>query len=34
MSSLTNDFYDDVAGHMNELEEYDVAYLLKAEFVK
>ena len=34
MSSLTNDFYDDVEGHMNELEEYDVVYLLKAEFVK
>lgn len=34
MSSLTNDFYDDVEAHVNELEEYDVAYLLKAEFVK
>lgn len=34
MSSLTTDFYDDVEGHMNELEEYDVVYLLKAEFVK
>lgn len=34
MSSLTNDFYDDVEAHMNELEEYEVVYLLKAEFVK
>lgn len=34
MSSLTTDFYDDVEGHMYELKEYDVAYLLKAEFTK
>ncbi|WP_152657989.1 hypothetical protein [Oceanobacillus sp. CFH 90083] len=32
--SLTTDFYEDTAGHMNELEEYDVTYLLKAEFIK
>lgn len=32
--SLTTDFYEDPAAHMNELEEYDVAYLLKAEFIK
>ena len=32
MSSLTTDFYKDVDGHMNELEDYDVVYLLKAEF--
>ncbi len=32
MSSLTTDFYKDVEGHMSELEEYDVVYLLKAEF--
>ena len=34
MSSLTTDFYQDVDGHMNELENYDVVYLLKAEFNK
>ncbi|GAA0323891.1 hypothetical protein [Oceanobacillus sp. FSL W7-1281] len=34
MHSLTTEFFEDAAGHMNELEEYDVAYLLKAEFVK
>ncbi|MEC5424723.1 hypothetical protein QGM71_14640 [Virgibacillus sp. C22-A2] len=34
MSSLTADYYDDVESHMNELKEYDVAYLLKAEFFK
>ncbi|MBE1553842.1 hypothetical protein [Sporosarcina limicola] len=33
MSSLRNDFYKDVDGHMSELEEYDVVYLLKAEFI-
>jgi len=32
MSSLPNDFYKDVDGHMSELEEYDVVYLLKTEF--
>ncbi len=32
MSSLRNDFYKDAEGHMSELEEYDVVYLLKAEF--
>lgn len=34
MHSLTTEFFEDAAGHMDELEEYDVAYLLKAEFVK
>jgi len=34
MHSLTTDFFEDAAGHMDELEEYDVAYLLKAEFAK
>jgi hypothetical protein len=34
MSSFTNDFYDDMEAHMDELEEYDVAYVLKAEFKK
>jgi len=34
MSSLTTDFYEDFEGHMNELEKYDVVYLLKAEFNK
>lgn len=32
--SLTTDFYEDAAGHMNELGQYEVAYLLKAEFIK
>lgn len=34
MSSLSTDFYEDFEGNMNELEKYDVAYLLKAEFNK
>lgn len=34
MSSLSTDFYEDPEGHMDELEEYDVVYLLKAEFIK
>lgn len=34
MSSLSADFYQDFEDHMDELEEYDVAYLLKAEFKK
>ncbi|MDW0117204.1 hypothetical protein QTL97_09665 [Sporosarcina thermotolerans] len=34
MRSLTTDFYNDVDGHMNKLENYDVVYLLKAEFKK
>ncbi|WP_438317065.1 hypothetical protein [Sporosarcina sp. FA9] len=34
MSGLTDDFYKDAEGQMNELEKYDVAYLLKAEFHK
>lgn len=34
MSSLSTDFYEDFEAHLNELEKYDVAYLLKAEFKK
>ncbi|MCT1904856.1 hypothetical protein [Oceanobacillus sojae] len=34
IQSLTTDFYEDAAGHMNELEEYELTYLLKAEFIK
>ncbi|SES63029.1 hypothetical protein SAMN05216389_101150 [Oceanobacillus limi] len=34
MQSLTTNFYDDVEGNMDELEKYDVSYLLKAEFMK
>lgn len=34
MRSLTTDFYNDVDGHLHELENYDVVYLLKAEFKK
>ncbi|RHW38198.1 hypothetical protein D1B33_04735 [Lysinibacillus yapensis] len=32
MNSLTNDFYQDVDSHINELEKYDVVYLFKADF--
>lgn len=34
MSSLTTEFYEDVEAYMNKLEQYDVVYLLKAEFNK
>jgi hypothetical protein len=34
MASLTTDFYKDVDGHLSELEDYDVAYILRAEFIK
>lgn len=34
MSTLTADFYDDMEAHMDELEEYDVAYILKVKFKK
>lgn len=34
MSSLSHGFYEEVEGHMNELEQYDVTYLLKAKFIK
>lgn len=34
MRSLPSDFYKDVDGHMNELEAYNVVYLLKTEFMK
>ena len=33
MSSLTADFYQDVDGHINELEEYDIVYLFKADLI-
>ena len=34
MNSLSSDFYEDVDGHLNELEKYDVVYLFKADFIK
>ncbi|MBP3951746.1 hypothetical protein [Bacillus suaedae] len=34
MRTLSTDFDEDVEGHMNELEQYDVTYLLKAKFIK
>ena len=34
MNSLTAEFYEDVNGHINEIEKYDVVYLLKADFHK
>jgi hypothetical protein len=34
MSSLPTDFYKDVDHHIDELEKYDVVYLLKTEFKK
>ena len=34
MRILTTDFYQDVDGHMYELENYDLVYLLKAELNK
>ncbi|WP_096271097.1 hypothetical protein [Paucisalibacillus globulus] len=34
MSGLTTSFFEDPASHMSDLKEYDVAYLLKAEFKK
>ncbi|MBU6081201.1 hypothetical protein [Allobacillus halotolerans] len=34
MSSLTTDFYENPEGNENKLEEYNVAYLLKADFVE
>jgi len=33
MNSLSADFYQDVEGHINELEKYDVVYLFKADFI-
>ncbi|RLL48449.1 hypothetical protein D8M04_04090 [Oceanobacillus piezotolerans] len=33
MSTLSMSFYEDVESNMSELEEYNVAYLLKAEFI-
>jgi hypothetical protein len=32
--SLSTDFYGDMGGHMDELKEYDVVYLLRSEFTK
>lgn len=32
--SLSTDFYGDMEGHMHELNEYDVVYLLRSEFTK
>ncbi|CAH0184962.1 hypothetical protein SRABI84_01518 [Peribacillus simplex] len=32
--SLSTDFYGDMDGHMEELKEYDVVYLLRSEFTK
>ncbi|WP_342603251.1 hypothetical protein [Peribacillus sp. FSL E2-0159] len=32
--SLSTDFYSDMDGHMEELKEYDVVYLLRSEFTK
>lgn len=34
MSSLSSDFYKDAEGHINEIENYDVVYLLKSQFTK
>ena len=32
--SLSTDFYGDMDGHMGQLKEYDVVYLLRSEFTK
>ncbi|MEW5551460.1 hypothetical protein ABGT24_09125 [Peribacillus frigoritolerans] len=32
--SLSTDFHGDMEGHMDELKEYDVVYLLRSEFTK
>lgn len=34
MRSLSPDFYKDVESHINEIENYDVVYLLKSKFTK
>ncbi|WP_170140703.1 hypothetical protein [Oceanobacillus arenosus] len=34
MSSLITEFYEDAEAQLDELQEYDVAFLLKAEFIK
>ncbi|TFB21026.1 hypothetical protein E3U55_09375 [Filobacillus milosensis] len=34
ISSLTRDFYEDFNSHIDELQQYDVAFLVKAEFSK
>jgi hypothetical protein len=28
------DFYNDVEGHINEIKDYDVVYLIRSEFIK
>lgn len=32
MTTLTDEFHQDMEAHMDELEEYDVAYIVKAQF--
>lgn len=32
MQTLSTDFYRDMDSHLHELENYDVVYLVKAEF--
>ncbi|MBB6452472.1 hypothetical protein HNQ94_000917 [Salirhabdus euzebyi] len=34
MSSLPHSFFQDVEGNISDLEKYDVAYLIKSEFIK
>ncbi|UOQ48714.1 hypothetical protein MUN88_00690 [Gracilibacillus caseinilyticus] len=34
MASLTNDFYQDADGHLDELADYDIAYIVKARFME
>jgi hypothetical protein len=34
MPGFTTSFFENPKGHMGELKEYDVAYLLKSEFSK
>jgi hypothetical protein len=34
MSSLTKEFYENAEARLEELQEYEVAFLLKAEFIK
>ncbi|ODG93478.1 MULTISPECIES: hypothetical protein [Bacillaceae] len=34
MDSLTDDFYRDVNKHIDEIRDYDVVYLLRADFIK
>ena len=32
ISSLPSDFYDDIEGHIDEIKEYDILYMIKANF--